>query len=187
MELELELNDPRRNFVNPYLDNDQAPITAEIVEAYRREWAMKGFPDVGGGKQVDVLNNPTAQWEPEARLMAQVLKEAVDDYMQRGGMWSKRCPDHPQPKCRCKHSSGSHSVSCEHTHTYHRCAVEWLASKDFETLAEHLGLDPGYFRRQLTNGQIPRFFLTAGPLSSIRRPRGRPRKVAHLDNAEVLK
>ena len=104
-------------------------------------------------ENIGSLNDPQGHLTPEQELWQAVIRQAIDDASGTSGA-AGRCFECHDIECGCS-SAGRPGprppafTACSKAkhHTYRTCAKRWLASKDFETACELIGLEPTAVRR----------------------------------------
>ena len=138
-----------------------APISADVIAQYKREWAKRGFPDVDcapgkRGRNPDCENEPVSQPTEEQWLWIAVILNAIDDL--RGqtnwALAACHCYHDGQPCGHVVNGSASKGMragmkQCPFYHTNQQCAARWFRTMEFVQLCDALGLDAGYIRKQI--------------------------------------
>ncbi len=123
-------------------------VNSQTIEQYKSEWKKHGFPDVDfglkGNRSPGVSNNyhdVTYQPMEEQWLWVAVILEAIADYNQTSVYHKKWCVDCTQPADKINKKV--------RRHTNQECAANWLAGPDCKMTCEMLGIDVGYFLKQI--------------------------------------
>lgn len=139
-------------------------VSDEVIEQYKAAWKKHGFPDADfglvGQHSNGVSNNIfDKSYQPlgEHWLWVAVLLEAVADYKKTSHYWDQPCIEcHDNQACLHVVNGRIHRKgqwqgwdACEHNHSYHRCAHDWLLGESCADICDLLGVDVSYFRAKM--------------------------------------